>query len=91
MRTIYLYGLGGSADNYKVIRYSEVDGEGLDIMSLKYEAARMRMDYPGIQHVYAVDWRPGLYRSYKDTIKKNNMEACIIFRDMLTRNGVEVI
>lgn len=91
MKRIYLYGIAGAVDHYKVIRYSCVDGDGMTIMSLKYEAARLRMDYPNIGHVYAVDASPSLYRSYMNVIRKDSMEVCISFRDMLMRQGVEVI
>lgn len=91
MKRIYLYGIAGAMDHYKVVRYSCVDGDGMTIMSLKYEAARLRMDYPNIGHVYAVDASPSLYRSYMETIKQNTMTACIAFRDTLERQGVEVI
>ena len=91
MKRIYLYGIAGVADHYKVIRYSCVDSEGMTIMALKYEAARLRMDYPNIGHVYAVDASPSLYRSYMDVIRKDSMEVCISFRDMLMKKGVEVI
>ena len=91
MKRIYLYGIAGVADHYKVVRYSCVDSDGMTIMALKYEAARLRMDYPNIGHVYAVDANPSLYRSYMDVIRKDLMEVCISFRDMLMRQGVEVI
>lgn len=91
MKRIYLYGIAGVADHYKVVRYSCVDSEGVTIMSLKYEAAKLRMDYPNIGHVYAVDESSSLYRSYMEAIRKNSMEVCISFRDTLMRQGVEVI
>lgn len=79
MKRIYLYGIAGVADHYKVVRYSCVDSEGMTIMSLKYEAARLRMDYPNIGHVYAVDASPSLYRSYMEVVKKDSTEICINF------------
>lgn len=91
MKRIYLYGIAGAADHYKVVRYSCVDVDGMTIMSLKYEAAMLRMDYPNIVRVYAVDASPSLYRSYMETIRKDSMEVCVSFRDMLMRQGVEVI
>lgn len=91
MKRIYLYGIAGAADHYKVVRYSCVDGDGMTIMPLKYEAAMLRMDYPNIVRVYAVDASPSLYRSYMETIRKDSMEVCVSFRDMLMRQGVEVI
>lgn len=91
MKRIYLYGITGAADHYKVVRYSCVDGDGMTIMALKYEAARLRMDYPNIERVYAVDASPSLYRSYMETTRKDSMEICMSFRDMLMRQGVEVI
>lgn len=91
MKRIYLYGIAGVADHYKVVRYSCIDSDGVTIMSLKYEAARLRMDYPNIGHVYAVDESPSLYRSYIEAIRKNSMEVYISFCDTLMRQGVEVI
>lgn len=91
MKRIYLYGIAGVADHYKVVRYSCVDSEGMTIMALKYEAARLRMDYPNIGHVYAVDASPSLYWSYMETTRKDSMGVCVSFLDMLMRQGVEVI
>lgn len=34
MKRIYLYGIAGVADHYKVVRYSCVDSDGMTIMAL---------------------------------------------------------
>ena len=90
MRTVFLYGIGGANDHFRVIRYVRIDGDEICIETFKYEASVMRMRYPGIKRVFAIDNRPGLRRSYMDTIKKNSIESCVIFRDLLERSGIEI-
>ena len=90
MKPVFLYGIGGAKDQFRVIRYSRIDENEVSIDMFKYLAMTMKIRYPGIERVFAVDDRPGLYRCYMDTIKKNSIESCVIFRDMLERSGIEI-
>ena len=46
---------------------------------------------PSIEHVYAVDQRPGLRRDYIESIKENSIESCYEFKDILEREGLKII
>lgn len=90
MNRIYLYGIAGASDKYAVIRYQAVDVEHRPIDAIKVEAEIMRMDYPSIKTVYAIDARGGLANDYRMAIKRNSVEGFIVFRDILERKGIEI-
>lgn len=90
MKRIYLYGIGGPNDGYRVIRHVCIDQEDVSIMTFKYEAANMRLRYPGVQRVFAMDDSHGLYRSYMESIRKNSIESRMVFLDLLERQGIEI-
>ena len=96
MTTVYLYGLGGADQMYRVIRYSAVEIDNLVgtnygvIRTLKYEATMMRMKYPNIERVFAIDNGRGLARDYANALKTNTIESHAIFKDILEREGFEL-
>ena len=90
MNRIYLYGIAGANDKYAVIRYQAVDVEHRPIDAIKVEAEIMRMDYPSIETVYAIDARGGLANDYRMAIKRNSVEGFIVFKDILERRGIEI-
>lgn len=91
MKTVFLYGINGPSDHYRIAKYLFITEEDLTIRELKETALYMKDRYPSIEHVYAIDNRRGLRRELMDTIKKDSIEGCIIFRDMLQREGLEII
>ena len=90
MNRIYLYGIAGASDKYAVVRYQAVDVEHRPIDAIKVEAEIMRMDYPSIKTVYAIDARGGLANDYRMAIKRNSVEGFIVFKDILERRGIEI-
>lgn len=90
MRSIFLYGIGGARDQYRVIRYTRIDEPDFSINTLLYETSMMKMRYPSIEHVYAVDNRYGLGKTYLESVKKNSIESCAIFKDLIQRQGLEI-
>lgn len=92
MRTIYLYGIGGADKQYKVLRYTRIDDYfGLDIIrTVTYEAGVMRAKYPSVKRVYAITDRRGLHRDYMESVKKDTIESCAIFKDILEREGLRI-
>ena len=96
MNTVYLYGLGGADQMYRVIRYSAVEIDNLVgtnygvIRTLKYEATMMRMKYPNIERVFVIDNGRGLARDYANALKTNTIESHAIFKDILEREGLEL-
>ena len=96
MTTVYLYGLGGADQMYRVIRYSAVEIDNLVgtnygvIRTLKYEATMLRMKYPNIERVFVIDNGRGLARDYTNALKTNTIESHAIFKDILEREGLEL-
>ena len=90
MNRIYLYGIAGANDKYAVIRYQAVDVEHRPIDAIKMEADIMRMEYPNVKQIFAIDARGGLANDYRRAIKNNTFESYIIFKDILERKGIEI-
>lgn len=90
MNTIYLYGIGGADDCYRVIRYEPIAKEDLSIFALKIEASMMAMRYPGVKRIFAIDSRPGLSKMVMNSMRKKSIEDCVILLDFLERNGIEL-
>lgn len=91
MKQIILYGISNANNQYRVVRYYRIDDENISIWNIRNCANIMRMENPSIQHVYAVDNRFGLRREYSESIKRNTIESCAIFKDTLEREGLKVI
>lgn len=90
MRTIFLYGIGGPSDQYRVIRYTPIEEDSFSIRTIIWEAQMMKVKYPSVKRVFAVDNRKGLRRDYMESMKKNTVESCAIFKDILEREGLEL-
>ena len=90
MNRIYLYGIAGASDKYAVVRYAYVDVDSRPIDAIKMEADIMRIDYPSVKKIFAIDARGGLANDYRRAIKSNTIESYIIFKDILERKGIEI-
>ena len=90
MNRIYLYGIAGASDKYAVVRYAYVDVDSRPIDAIKMEADIMRMDYPSVKQVFAIDARGGLGNDYRRAIKQNSIQGYIVFKDILERMGIEI-
>ena len=90
MNRIYLYGIAGASDKYAVVRYAYVNVDSRPIDAIKMEADIMRMDYPSVKKIFAIDARGGLANDYRRAIKSNTIESYIIFKDILERKGIEI-
>ena len=77
MKSMFLYGIGGAENNYRVVRYTEIPEDSMTVLTYKYEASMM-------------DNRHGLRRDYTVAYKKNSIESWAIFKDILEREGIEI-
>ena len=91
MQQIILYGIAGADSQYRVVRYYVIDAELVSISRIVFHANLMRIKYPSIEHVYAIDNRRGLRRDYIEAIKTNSIESCFVFRDILESEGLKII
>lgn len=90
MNQIILYGLGNAEQQYIVQRYYIIYEDEASIRNIMYRASMLKAATPGIESVYAIDNRRGLYREYLDSIKIHSVESCAIFKDTLEREGIRV-
>ena len=90
MKTIYLYGVGDPTDTQQFIRYTRIDEDCFSIMTFKYEAMKMRLEFPSIKRVFAIDNSYSTYHAYKDIRRNKSMDEVIAFIDMLEKQGVEI-
>lgn len=91
MNQVILYGIAGAENQYRVIRYFIIDAELVSISNIVYQANMLKIKNPTIEHVYAIDNRRGLRRDYVESYKRNTIESCAIFKDILEREGVMII
>ena len=90
MKRLYLYGIGGPEDGFRVIRYCEIDQADLSVLALRYEATDMLMHYKSIRRFFVIDNRPGLARLCAQSIKTRDVEKALIFLDLLDKQGLEI-
>lgn len=91
MKRVYLYGLADAAGCYRIVWHYYLEADDISIMNLKRCAAEMRLRNPTVDHVYAIDMKPGLAAEYKHAKKRNNIESNVLFKVMLEREGLMII
>ena len=91
MRQVILYGISGASRAYTVLNYFCIYEEFVSISTILGEARRLRMRNPDIEHAYAIDNRYGLRRDYRESMKRNSIESHYIFKDILEREGMQII
>lgn len=91
MSQVILYGVSGPSQAYTVLNYFCIYEEFVSIRTIMAEAYRLRMKNPSVEHVYAIDNRYGLRRDYRESMKQNSIESHYIFKDILEREGLQVI
>lgn len=90
MKNLILYGIGNARYQYRVLRYFYVNDENADVAEIKRIARMMQVVNPSIEHVYLISNRHGLKREFQESIKRNSIESCAIFKDILEREGIKI-
>ena len=93
MNRIYLYGLAEAEDQYRIVRYSYIDLtiEPVTIRRLATLASWMRFKDPSIEHVYAMDDKPGLSKIFWNTFNNSTVQNNVEFKCMLEKEGLKII
>lgn len=91
MSQVILYGVSGPSRAYTVLNYFCIYEEFVSIRTIMSEARLLRVKNPDVEHVYAIDNRYGLRRDYRESMKQNSIESHYIFKDILEREGVQII
>lgn len=90
MNQVVLYGISGVNDQYRIMRYECIDAAFLSIVELVSKANFMKVKYPSIKHVYAIDNSKELRRDYAEVIKHDSIESRFIFKDLMERTALKI-
>lgn len=90
---IILYGLAGIDAQYVPVRYFIMSEEFMTIAGLSRTAQYMMDNYPTIEHIYAIDNRPGLRKEYANAThdKHNSIESRVVFKCTLMNEGIKIM
>lgn len=90
---IILYGLAGIDAKYVPVRYFIMNEGFMTIAGLAHTAKYMMDNYPTIEHIYAIDNRPGLRKEYTNAIhdKHNSIESRVVFKHTLMNEGIKIM
>lgn len=89
MSNIILYGFGGAQYQYRVLRYYVIY-DPVTTIELRNIARTMQIINPSIEHVYMISNRHGLRRDFQESLKRNSIESCAIFKDTVEREGIRI-
>lgn len=90
MKNLILYGIGDARYQYRVLKYFCIYDENIDVTEIKRIARTMQVINPSIEHVYLISNRHGLRREFQESIKRDSIESCMIFKDILEREGIKI-
>lgn len=90
MKNLILYGIGDARYQYRVLKYFCIYDENIDVTEIKRIARTMQVINPSIEHVYLISNRHGLRREFQESIKRDSIESCAIFKDILEREGIKI-
>lgn len=93
MKRIFLYGIAGAEDNYRVASYMYIDceKEEVTIRKLVINATWLKIKNQSIKYVYAIDSSASLAHSYRETVHSNTIENNVLFKSMLEELGLKII
>lgn len=88
-RRVYLYAFD---ELYNIVDCMFLEGEEITVRNMKRLAGWM-IDRVASLHVqvYAVDNRPGLYREFRESVKRNDFTKMLEFADTVQHEGLRLI
>ena len=89
-RRIFIYGIGGAEDNYRIVAYQYIKAnESSDFVHDCHAVARwLRYRNPAIKYAYAIGESADIARMYKNARKTNSVEDNVCFKLMLEETGL---
>ena len=92
-KKVFLYGIAGAQDNYRIVRWVFIDGETepVTVKSIVRGAGYLKFKNPGIEHVYAIDEGASVARAYKAAKMNKSMANNVEFKLMLENEGLLII
>lgn len=92
-RRIFIYGIGGANDNYRIVAYQYIKtNESYDIVrDCRAVAEWLRYRNPSIKYTYAIGESAELANMYKKAMKTNSVEDNVCFKLMLEETGLIIL
>lgn len=88
-RRVYLYAFD---ELYNIVDCRFLEGEAITVRNMKRLANWMTENITSFEvRVYAVDNRPGLYREFRESVKRNDFTVMLEFADTVQREGIRLI
>lgn len=89
-RRIFVYGIGGADDNYRIVAYQYIKtNTSYDVIhDCRTIAEWLRYRNPTIKYTYAIGESADLARMYKKARKTNSVEDNVCFKLMLEDTGL---
>lgn len=91
MNIMFLYGIGGAEKKYGVLKYCFLKDNAVTTPNMIYEASRMRMINPCIEHVYAISRTFHLKKDFNRAMRENSIEGWAVFKDILEHEAIKII
>lgn len=89
-KQVYIYGLGGAEKQYKCLGYLFLVDDDISITNIINSATLLKARSPSIKRTFVIDNGRNLRRDYLDSIMKNSIESCAVFKNILETQGIEV-
>lgn len=87
---IILYGIGGPEKAYAIVNFWTIFEKDLSVPNIRYNASRLRAN-PSVKKVFMISNRTGLKREFEEARRGNSIESYMIFKDILEREGMELM
>lgn len=91
MKSVFLYGISGARDSYRVVIFEEIKPERFSTGYAGYRTRLMRAKNPSVERVFMVSQRYKLKDDFWEAFNKNSVESWVIFKDILETEGIEII
>ena len=86
-KNVYFYGLD---EAYKLVHFYFFPKEEVSIWNIRATGKTLRMDFPNIRYVYAVDNSSAIYSAFRDLRRQDSTQNRVEFKIMLEQYGIEI-
>lgn len=88
-RRVYLYAFD---ERYNIVDCRYLEGEEITVRNMKRLADWMTEGVTSLKvQVYAVDNRTGLYREFRESVKRNDFTVMLEFADTVRDEGIRLM
>ena len=89
-KQVYIYGLGGAEKQFKCLGYLFLVDDDISVKNIINAAVTLKAKNPSIERTFVIDNGRNLRKDYLDSITKNTIESCAVFKNILETQGIEV-